>query len=155
MIIQPQQLAGLRSKHHDQKIVLTSGTFDLFHVGHLRYLQAVKTFGNIVVVLLSGDERVKTRKGPTRPIYPEKERAEILDALKIVDYVILDPGPSEEESFYKTIITSLNPDMYVTDGPDPRFLNILDTENFVILPRVADTGKFGSTSAIIDYISKG
>ena len=92
MIISLDDLASIRERHLGQKIALTSGTFDLLHVGHLDYLEKVKQHGEIVVVLLSGDARVKARKGPSRPIISERERARILDSLKVVDYVFIDPS---------------------------------------------------------------
>ncbi|MEO7363900.1 MAG: adenylyltransferase/cytidyltransferase family protein, partial [Candidatus Saccharimonadales bacterium] len=97
MIIRTENLADLRNQHKNEKLVLTSGTFDLLHVGHLRYLDAIKKLGDVVVVLLSGDNRIKARKGPTRPIIPEGDRALMLDALKVVDYVFIDPAISSPE----------------------------------------------------------
>lgn len=156
MIVKYGDLADIRLRHRDKKIILTSGTFDLFHVGHLRYLQAVKSHGDIVVVMLSGDARVIARKGSGRPIYPECDRAEILDALKIVDYVFIDPSkldPDETDPVHAEIIDRLQPDYYVTDGPDPRFVDLLEKTKFIILDRT-DGGKFASTSEIVDYITK-
>lgn len=154
MIISEKVLSNIRNKHRDEKIVLTSGTYDLLHVGHLHYLQAVKKYGDIVMVMLSGDARIQARKGAKRPIIPEAERAELLDALEVVDYVFIDPSklnPEETDPVHAEIIKQLNPDYYVTDGPDPRFVNLLGKEKFVILNRI-DGGKYGSTSAIIDHI---
>lgn len=156
MIVKYSDLADIRLRHRDKRIVLTSGTFDLFHVGHLRYLQAVKSHGDIVVVMLSGDARVMARKGSGRPIYPESEREEILDALKIVDYVFIDPSkldPDETDPVHAEIIKWLQPDYYVTDGPDPRFVNLLEKPKFIILDRTGG-GKYTSTSEIIDHITK-
>ena len=154
MIVDINQLANIRRKHSNKKIVLTSGTFDLFHAGHLHYLQAVKSYGDIVVVLLSGDARIKARKGASRPVIPEHDRAEILDALKVVDYVFIDPAqvsPGHIDPVHKDIIDRLQPDLYATDGDDVRFSSIMDKSRLIILPR-EDGGKHGSTTAIIEYI---
>ena len=62
MIIAIDDLAKIRTQYKNKKIILTSGTFDLFHVGHLHYLQAVKKYGDIFIVLLSRDTRVSGRK---------------------------------------------------------------------------------------------
>jgi rfaE bifunctional protein nucleotidyltransferase chain/domain len=156
MIIQSTDLSDIRRKHRDKKIVLTSGTFDLLHVGHLRYLNAVKDLGDIVIVMLSGDNRVKARKGMQRPIIPEDDRATMLDALKVVDYVFIDPSkssPGKIDSMHSRIVAELQPDIYVTDGPDPRFWNIMDKSRLVILPRSEGAG-YASTSAIIQQIMK-
>src|SRR5690348_3108352 len=117
-------LSDIRHKYPDKTIVLTSGTFDLLHVGHLHYLQSVKSYGDVVIVLLSSDARVKARKGPKRPVIPENDRAELLESLRFVDYVLIDSA--ENEQFYQKVIDDLNPDRYVTDGPDPRFINLID-----------------------------
>src|ERR1700684_3873633 len=95
MIITVDDLTNIATKHRGQKIVLTSGTFDLLHVGHLNYLNAVKTYGDIVVVMLSGDARTRARKGAGRPVIHEDDRAKVLDALKVVDYVFIDPSTLE------------------------------------------------------------
>jgi rfaE bifunctional protein nucleotidyltransferase chain/domain len=153
MVITSNELAGVHEKHQDKKIVLTSGTFDLFHTGHLHYLEAVKAHGDILVVLLSGDVRVKARKGDTRPIIPEADRAEILDALRIVDYVLIDPNAGEGSSapFYMDLVRDLQPACYVTDGYDVRFSEALDRAKQIILDRT-DGGEHSSTSAIIAHI---
>jgi D-beta-D-heptose 7-phosphate kinase/D-beta-D-heptose 1-phosphate adenosyltransferase len=107
MIIQLNDLSTIRERHSNQKLVLTSGTFDLFHAGHLNYLEQVKQHGDCVVVLLSGDTRVKARKGPSRPIVAEIDRARVLDSLKIVDYVFIDPSklkPTEKDPIHHQIL---------------------------------------------------
>lgn len=156
MIVKLEDLADVRKKHENEKLVLTSGTYDLLHVGHLRYLSKVQALGDILVVMLSGDDRVKARKGPSRPIIPENDRAQLLNALKMVDYVFIDPStrlPGETDPVYAEIIESLQPDMYVTDGPDPRLWNIMEKSKLVIIPRSEAEGH-ASTSAIIQHIIK-
>ncbi len=152
MIITFDNLQDVRKNHSHQKVALTSGTFDLLHVGHLNYLQKVKEHGDVVVVLLSGDQRVKSRKGPKRPIINEGERARILDNLKIVDYVFIDPSkmsPDETDPIHAEILQKLNPDFYVTDGPDPRFYDLMDKSKFIILDRLNPEP---STTSIINRI---
>ena len=166
MIISPNNLADIRDQHQVEKIVLTSGTFDLLHVGHLRYLNAIKALGDVVIVMLSGDARIKARKGPARPIIPEGDRAKMVDALKPVDYVFIDPAtpaptelrsssatPSEIDPVYAKILDALQPDLYATDGPDPRFWNSLEESRKTIVPRSESADDvFGSTTGIIEYI---
>ena len=154
MIIGLENLADVRRQHKDKKIVLTSGTFDLLHVGHLRYLNAIKALGDVAVVMLSGDDRIKARKGPQRPIIPEGDRAQMLDALKVVDYVFIDPAtnpPEEIDPVHAQIVAELQPDLYATDGPDPRFWSIMEESKLVIVPRSEGEGH-ASTSAIIEHI---
>lgn len=155
VIITLDDLVDIRIRHKNKKIVLTSGTYDLFHIGHLNYLKAIKSYGDIVAVMLSGDARISARKGSERPIFPENERAQILDALKIVDYVFIDPSkqkPDSVDPVHTDIISKLQPDLYVTDGDDIRFSKILDKSKLVILPRT-EGGKHGSTTAIIKHIT--
>ena len=152
MIITFDNLQDIRTNHSDKKVVLTSGTFDLLHVGHLNYLEKVKEHGDVVVVLLSGDSRVKARKGSKRPIINEGERARILDNLKVVDYVFIDPSkmkPTEIDPIHAEILQKLNPDFYITDGPDPRFYNSMDRSKFIILDRLNPEP---STTSIINRI---
>ncbi len=154
MIVGLENLADIRSQHQNEKIVLTSGTFDLLHVGHLSYIDAARALGDIVVVMVSGDDRVKARKGPKRPIVPENERVHMLNQLRTVDYVFVDPArsaPSEIDPIHAKIVNKLQPDIYATDGADPRFWNIMEESKLVILPRSdVDT----STTAIIERMER-
>jgi cytidyltransferase-like protein len=81
------------------KIVLANGCFDLIHVGHIRYLEGARALGDVLVVGINSDEQVKQLKGASRPLTPERERAEIIAALRLVDYVTVfraDPRDSPE-----------------------------------------------------------
>ena len=78
-----------RLKKQGKHIAWTNGCFDILHVGHIRYLQAAKRLGDILVVGLNTDASVRRLKGPSRPIHSEQERAEILSALSCIDYIIL------------------------------------------------------------------
>src|SRR5690242_18556542 len=68
-------------------IVLANGCFDLLHVGHVRYLEAARREGDVLVVAINSDESVRKNKGAGRPLVPETERAEVLAALRCVDFV--------------------------------------------------------------------
>src|SRR6266403_6172838 len=74
-----------------KKIVATNGCFDLLHVGHVRYLQAARPLGDLLVVGLNGDRSVHELKGTGRPITAQSDRAEILAALECVDLVTIFP----------------------------------------------------------------
>lgn len=71
------------------KIVLTSGSWDLVHIGHARYLKEAKSHGDILIVGVDNDEKIRSRKGPDRPIVPQDERLEMITHLKYVDLVTL------------------------------------------------------------------
>lgn len=89
------------------KIVLANGCFDLFHVGHIRYLAGAKNLGDCLIVALNSDEQVRRLKGENRPLMPETERAEIVSALKFVDYVTIFDEPTVEE-----LIRAIRPDFH-------------------------------------------
>ncbi len=71
------------------KIVLTQGTYDMVHIGHARYFEAAKKHGDILIVGVDSDEKVRARKGPERPVVPEGERLEMVTHLRSVDVVYL------------------------------------------------------------------
>jgi len=70
-------------------IVMTSGTFDLLHIGHAKYLEKAKSYGDILVVCVDSDEKVRQRKGKTRPVVPDTERVQMLAHLRSVDIITL------------------------------------------------------------------
>ena len=71
------------------RIVLANGAFDMLHVGHLRYLQAARSEGDIMLVAINSDSSVQKAKGPARPIVPEMERQELVEGLACVDFTVL------------------------------------------------------------------
>ena len=71
--------------------VLVGGCFDVLHIGHVKFLRQAKSFGDYLIVLLESDANIKKLKGSTRPIHNQKERKEVLEALKFVDKVIILP----------------------------------------------------------------
>lgn len=89
------------------RIVLANGCFDLFHVGHIRYLAGARALGEVLVVGINADEQVRKLKGGNRPFIPERERAEIVSALKFVDYVTIFPEPTVAE-----LIRAIRPDFH-------------------------------------------
>ncbi len=95
---------GARLKAQGKRIVFTNGCFDILHVGHIRYLTQARKLGDILIVGLNTDRSVRMIKGEKRPIVPEKERAEVLSSLEVVDYVVLfdEPDPLH-------LITALKP----------------------------------------------
>jgi rfaE bifunctional protein nucleotidyltransferase chain/domain len=107
------ELAELRDRldKGGQRLVFTNGCFDLLHVGHVRYLQAARSLGDALVVGLNGDASVRALKGPTRPINPEADRAEVLAALECVDAVAIFPDVRATE-----ILRQVRPHVYAKGG---------------------------------------
>jgi rfaE bifunctional protein nucleotidyltransferase chain/domain len=91
-----------------RRLVFSNGVFDLMHPGHIRYLQAARAEGDGLVVAINSDRSVRAIKGPTRPINPELERAEVLDALSCVDAVVV-----FDEDTPAQIIAAIEPDVLV------------------------------------------
>lgn len=89
------------------RIVLANGCFDLFHVGHIRYLAGAKALGEILIVAVNSDQQVKKLKGENRPFMPERERAEIVSAFKFVDLVTIFDEPTVAE-----LIRAVRPDFH-------------------------------------------
>lgn len=76
-------------KRQGKRVVFTNGCFDLLHPGHTRYLAEARKLGDALLVALNSDRSVRALKGPSRPIFPQNERAEILAALDSVDWVTI------------------------------------------------------------------
>ena len=110
MLIDPNDIERLCEILHraGQKIVFTNGCFDILHAGHVRYLEKARSFGDCLVLGLNTDTSVRGNKGPARPINGELDRAEVVGALKAVDYVVLFGEKTAE-----TIIAKVRPDVYV------------------------------------------
>jgi len=99
-IVSQQQKAG-------KKVVFANGCFDLLHVGHIRYLEAARALGDVLVLGLNGDESVRILKGAGRPLMKQEERAEVLSALECVDYLVLFDEVTAHE-----ILEKLQPDIH-------------------------------------------
>jgi rfaE bifunctional protein nucleotidyltransferase chain/domain len=94
-----------------KKIVATNGCFDLLHVGHVRYLQAARAFGDVLAVGVNGDRSVRELKGSGRPLRSENDRAEILAALQCVDLVTVFPEVQATQ-----FLAAVRPAVYVKGG---------------------------------------
>jgi len=132
-----------------RRLVLTNGCFDLLHTGHARYLRQAREQGDALAVAVNADASVRKLKGPTRPLNGEKDRAEILAALRFVDFVTIFP---EERA--TRVIEQVRPSIYVKGGDyTPESLDAGEVAalkacgaQIVILPLVPGR----STSSLID-----
>jgi D-beta-D-heptose 7-phosphate kinase/D-beta-D-heptose 1-phosphate adenosyltransferase len=89
-------------------LVFTNGVFDLLHPGHVRYLDAARRLGDALIIGINSDRSVRAIKGPTRPLNPEHERAEVLLSLSCVDAVVV-----FDEDTPHGLITTIQPDILV------------------------------------------
>ena len=104
-------LERARLRTAGQQLVFTNGVFDLLHVGHVRYLEQARTLGDVVVVAINSDASARKLKGEGRPLINQDERAEILAALRTVDYVTIFDDVSP-----RSLIARLLPDVLVKGG---------------------------------------
>jgi rfaE bifunctional protein nucleotidyltransferase chain/domain len=90
-----------------KRIVLANGCFDLLHVGHVRYLEAARALGDVLFVGINGDAAVARLKGPGRPLMPAAERAEVLQALRAVDHVVV-----FDEDTADALVAAIRPEVH-------------------------------------------
>lgn len=138
-------LKSILDKERDRKIVFTNGCFDILHIGHVKYLEVAKSFGDILVVGLNSDASVRRLKGDSRPINSEDDRAYILAGLQSVDYVV----KFEEDTPYQ-LIDYLKPNILVKGG-DYRGKEVVGSE-LVDEVRLVDFVDGKSTTKIVEKI---
>ena len=99
-----------RVRDHQQRgetVVFANGCFDILHVGHVRYLEAARAEGDVLVVAINSDSSVRELKGPGRPVLDEAARARLVAALRAADYVVIFSEPSVE-----SLLKDLRPDVH-------------------------------------------
>jgi D-glycero-beta-D-manno-heptose 1-phosphate adenylyltransferase len=132
-------------------VVFTNGVFDLLHVGHLRYLQQARELGDALIVGLNSDRSVRANKGPSRPVTPEAERAEILEALACVDGVVVFDQETPHD-----LIAALQPDVLVkgADWAEDAIVgrDVVEARGGRVVRVPLEAGQ--STTAIIERIKK-
>jgi rfaE bifunctional protein nucleotidyltransferase chain/domain len=138
-----------RERKKGKIIVLANGGFDLVHAGHVRYLEAAKKKGDILIVALNSDSSIRKLKGRGRPILPQQERADILSAFACVDFITIFNEPNVEN-----ILMSLKPHVHAK-GSDYTKKTVPERETVLAYGgRIAIAGgpKIRSTSEVIPRI---
>lgn len=121
-----------------RRIVFTNGCFDILHVGHVRYLTRARALGDCLILGLNTDASVRRLKGVNRPVNTELERAEVVGALKAVDYVVLFGEATAED-----LIGEIKPEIYVKGGdytPDT-------------LPEAKIVASYGGRVELVDLVA--
>ena len=95
------------ARRHGARVVFANGCFDVLHVGHVRYLEAARALGDLLVVGVNADEQVRRLKGEGRPYVPERERAEVVASLRAVDLVTIFTEPTVE-----ALLLAIRPDIH-------------------------------------------
>ena len=149
-----RDLPGLRAEASaaGRTIALANGVFDLFHVGHLRYLEGAKALADVLVVAVNSDLSTRLQgKGPGRPLVPEAERAEIVAALACVDGVVMFDAKD-----VVPVIRALRPDVQVkgTDYTPETIPEAKEVEGYGGRVAVAGDPKDHSTSALLEALAK-
>ncbi len=106
----------LRNK--GKSIILAGGCFDILHVGHLIFLKKAKKQGDVLFVLLESDSNIEKLKGKNRPINTQKDRASLLAALTVVDYIILLPNVITNNQ-YDQLVMQIKPSIIAVTKGDP------------------------------------
>lgn len=151
-IVTSKQLTKILKEKQNKKVVFTNGCFDIFHVGHTRYLREASKLGDILVVGVNSDKSVKRLKGEERPVIGQKDRMELLASLSFVSYVVM----FDEDTPYR-LIEAIQPDI-ITKGGDYKTEDVVGKEivegkggKVVICPFIESH----STTSIINKIKGG
>lgn len=125
-------------RQQQRRVVLTNGCFDILHIGHVRYLQAARQVGDVLLVGVNSDTSVCQLKGPSRPVNRDVDRAELLSALRCVDATLIFPEQTAD-----TLIERVQPTVYVKAGDYTR-----DT-----LPETATLERLGIDIVFMPFVS--
>ncbi len=126
------------------RVSMVSGSFDVFHAGHVHFLEEARAQGDLLIVLLNSDASVRSYKGPMRPVVPQEERSILLAALTAVDGVVL-----FDESTPLTVLETLHPDVYCNGsdyGPECIERDIVMAHGGVV--HIIERGAGSSTNLI-------
>ncbi len=139
------ELIRLRVEWRDAglRLVLTNGTFDLLHIGHIRYLEEARSYGDVLVVGVNSDSSASGYKGPGRPVVPQDERAEIVAALRCVDYATIFDEPTAER-----LVEALKPEVYVKGGD----YSLDRTQTGKSLPEAAIVRSYGGEVRLVRLV---
>lgn len=142
-----KKLTTLRQqwRSENKTVIFTNGVFDLLHIGHLRYLQAARALGDVLVVGLNSDRSTRQIKGPKRPLTPQEDRAALLLALQPVDYVTIFDDPTAER-----LVELLQPDIYVKGGD---YAMTSGSQEPKTLPEATIARRYGGQVQLIPYVA--
>ncbi len=137
------------------KIICTIGSWDMLHIGHLRYLIKAKEQGDVLIVGVDSDRGIKIYKNELRPVIPQEERMEMLKYQDCVDYITLIDDIDDSGKWQYELIKVINPDLFVTtaDSYPPEQIEVIKSysKNVLVLPRQAENT---STTDIIEKTMK-
>lgn len=147
----------LAHKTLGHRVICTIGSWDMLHIGHLRYLNRARALGDVLIVGVDSDRGIKSYKGPLRPIIPENERVEMLSYQDCVDYVTLVDDIDEKGNWQYEIIKTIPVDVFVAVAGNSyteeqkKIIGEL-CPSLEVLPRQAEST---STTDVIQNVLKG
>jgi cytidyltransferase-like protein len=149
MLVRFSTLKHLRTRLRRRPIVFAGGTFDLFHSAHVEALRRLRRFGEVVVVAVSSDMRVRERKGLSRPILSQKERVRIVEAIRHVDFALIAPEPTHRHPVpTMRILRALRPDVFVSSDVKWRDYRVAINRLGISLKIVRRAGGISTTELI-------
>jgi rfaE bifunctional protein nucleotidyltransferase chain/domain len=142
-------------KGRQNKKVLVGGCFDIVHLGHLKFLEEAKKKGDILIILLESDENIKKNKGQNRPINNQKNRAEFLIKLEMVDWIIKLPEMTKDEDYWE-IVKKIKPQIIAVSEGDKNIEKKKKQAKEIgaKVVKVTNLIKQQSTTKIIEVISE-
>lgn len=157
-ILKPKEAIEIarKLKKQGRSVALVGGFFDILHIGHIKFLEKAKEKADALFVFLESDEQARKLKGENRPVNTQKARAEVLSALKSVDYIVLLPK-MKNDKHYDKLVTLINPMIIaVTKGDKNIKHKIRQAEKIgaVILPVLSHIPD-KSTSKLAKIIEEG
>ncbi len=140
-------------KKTNKTLVLVGGCFDILHAGHIEFLKRAKELGDILIVLLESDSKIKKLKGEKRPVNSQEDRSLILSNLPFVSYVYPLPDLKSNEN-YKILVKRLKPDIIAISGTDFVFdwEKKLEKEGFLKIVKVMDRIPNKSTTKLAENL---
>ena len=146
---------SLRLKENSKRIVTINGSFDLIHAGHIRSLKFAKEQGDVLFLGLNSDKSVKSYKSPHRPILPQNQRAEILSAIRYVDYIIILDEPDISVPLLRAICPNVHVDS-IEYKNNTSMINVINELNIelVLLPKYEDISTTNIIKKIVDTYNK-
>lgn len=142
-------------RNQGKKVVLVGGCFDILHIGHITFLQKAKAGGDALFVFLESDENINKLKGENRPINNQEDRAKILAAIEVVDYIILLP-PNLINQDYEKMIINIKPAIIAVTLGDPYIIHkkmqadLIDCKVMEVTNIISDQ----STSRLVELLGK-
>ncbi|MEK7658511.1 MAG: adenylyltransferase/cytidyltransferase family protein [Patescibacteria group bacterium] len=150
------------------RIVCTVGSWDMLHIGHLRYLIKAKEQGDVLVVGVDSDRGIKLYKNELRPIIPQEERMEMLKYQDCVDYITLIDDIDDKGKWQYKLIETITPDLFVAtkDSYSEEQIQAIKShsEDVLVLPRQAENTSTSNiiektmkkhVEAVLDYLGNG